>query len=106
MTRYEWGVLITPAGLDPELESDFDGHGPRVADLRACVAIAQQAIAQGSTAIVRLTRDSGEGFEHERHDADFTIGQPAPLHWAFMPNAAIPQRYVGAWNRYGSGIAS
>ena len=106
MTTYEWGVLTTARGLDPELESDFDGHGPRVGDLRACIAIAQQAIAQGGTATVRLTRDSGDDFDYERHDADFTIGQPAPLHWAFMPNWSIPQRFVKQWNRHGAGGAA
>ena len=105
-TIYEWGVLTIAQGADPECGSDFDGHGPRVGDLRACIALAQQAIAEGGAAVVRLTRDSGEGFDHERYDVNFTLGQPAPLHWEWRPNWPIPKRFVEQWNRHGAGGAA
>ena len=105
--EYEWCVVTIAPGHNADTGGDFDGHGPRVRDLKACIEIAQRVRSEGGQGWVVLHRNSDcggwniMGWDHERQEAEFVLGHPAPTHWADMPNWCIPQRFVTQWNTHG-----
>lgn len=93
---FEWAVVTTPRGGDPDLDSDYQGMGfdqPLADQLRECVQIAQDAIAQGGTASIRLVR----WYDGERgNEVLFTLGERSG------DQRRCPARLVAQWNRIGA----
>ncbi len=93
---FEWAVVTTPRGGDPDLDSDYRGMGfdQTLADqLRECVQVAQAAIAQGSSASIRLVR----WLNGERDDEMlFHLGQVSGHKRLF------PARLVRQWDHIGA----
>ena len=93
---FEWAVVTTPRGADPDLDSDYQGMGfdqPLSIALEECIAIAQDAIAQGDSASIRLVRWCAG----ERDDEMlFDLGQVSG------DKRGFPARLVHTWNHMGA----
>lgn len=95
---FEWAVVTTARGGDPDLDSDYQGMGfdqPLAEALRECIAIAQDAIVQGGTASIRLVRwCDGERGDEVR----FTLGEKARS----GGQRRCPARLYRQWNTIGA----